>query len=389
MKWEGERGISRWDIVIAHPQKRILDGYADYWKQSKYYELINLRVFTQADTLGHYIRLKPGIHVLVADPALLRTLSVEDVKDIIVVALTIEPDQALAINFPYHKQNPYQPIPQLLQAIIEYCQSEDANDEPWRNNHPCRIVGISSTSGGTGKTTTALHLAAIAAQSGLRTFLLNVDPIQEYSVLLQSMGEQTEGRYPLAQLFYYLKKSGEDQVPESLSLDSYMLTVPTLGLRMLHPGQLAEEWRWMDESLLRSLLTALQGSSQYDLIIVEGAYINPAFEAVWDMTDQVVWLLLDDMAYIQKTRMLLLQWESAEEAVLRQRTKRMRVVLNRYMGSMQNAWQHRDAAISGYLPYIPAWKQVYRFDQWLQSSVFRSTLEEWAVTELGLFSVGR
>ncbi|MEW9104756.1 ParA family protein [Paenibacillus sp.] len=376
--------------MIAHPQKRILDGYTDYWKQSMYYESMNLRVFTQSDTLGHYLRLKPGLHVLVAEPDLLRTLSKEDVKGIIVVALSIEQSaQALAIDFPCHLQNPYQPIPQLLQSIIEYCQSEDINEEPWRGNRTCRIVGISSTSGGIGKTTMALHLAAIAVKSGLRPFLLNIDPIQEYSVFLQGMDDQTEGRIPLAQLFYYLKKAGEGHVSESLFIESSMLTIPMLGARMLHPVQLAEEWKWLDASLLRSLLTALQDSGQYDLIIVEGAYIHPAFEAVWDMADQVVWLLLDDMAYLQKTRILLQQWESAEETVLRQRMKRIRVVLNRYMGSMQNAWQHREAGISGYLPYIPAWKQIYRFDQWLQSSVFRSTLEEWAGTELGLFSLGR
>ncbi|TQR44713.1 ParA family protein [Paenibacillus popilliae] len=382
--------MNRWDIVVAHPQKRILDGYTDYWKQSTYAEKLHLRVFTQADTLGHYLRLKPGIHVLVAAPELLGTLSSSDVRGIIVIALSAEKSEQLTeADFPCRIENPYQPIPQLFQSIIEYCESENASEGDKRSNTACRIVGITSTSGGAGKSTTAFHLSAAAAQSGLRPFLLNVDPIQEYSLLLQEAIEQNENQSNLAQLFYYLKKAQGGPGSELLSLDPYMLSVPAIGARMLHPKQLAEEWKWMDASMLRLLLNTLRSSGQYDLIIVEGAHFHSPFEAVWDVADQVMWLLLDDMAYIQKTKLLLQQWALAEESVVRHRSKLIRMGVNRYMGTMLNLWQQRDAPISGYLPYIPAWKQVYRFDQWLQSSVFRSTLEEWAGSELGLFSGAR
>lgn len=373
---------------MAHPQKRILDGITDYWKQSSYYELFHLRAFTQPDTLRRYLRLQPVVHVLAADPELLRALSADDVRGIVVVALSVAQEtEVIGESFSFIVENPYQPLPQLFQSFIGYCQSKYEVGER-RHDRTCRIVGITSTTGGSGKSTVAFHLAAIATQSGLRPFIFNTDLIHEYGLFLHGASERMEGRSGLSQLFYYLKKAEEGSASVSFPLEPYLIHVPALGARMFHPHQLMEEWRWIDERIMRLLLRVVQDSGQFDLIIVEGAYYQPPFEAIWEMADRVMWLLLDDMAHIQKAELLLQRWGMAEEAAIRHRSKRMRIVLNRYMGEMQNQWNHRAAGITGYLPYIPAWKQIHRFEHWLQSTVFQSALIEWSGRELGLSSIG-
>lgn len=358
-----------------------MDRLIEFWKQSAYYELLHLRVFTQSDALKDYLRLRPSVRVLAADLEVLRTLTAEEMKGIIAIALTDEQVVA-AIPFSYLVENPYQPLQRLFQKLMEHCQSGEIGEEIIQGDRNCRIVGITSIGGGTGKSTVAFHLANVAVQSGLRTFLFNVDPIQEYGVLFQGMSEQLQKQTSLSHLFYYLKKAEGETLSEPLCLDPYTISVPALGVQTFHPEQLMEEWKWIDASTMRHLLRNLQNSGQFDFIIVEGAYYQTLFESIWSYMDKIMWILIDDMAHMQKMKLLLQRWDDAYETNIGHCYKQVRIVLNRYIGAMHNQWSYRNAGITGFLPYIPAWKQIYRLDQCLQSTAFQTALTEWASREL-------
>ena len=375
--------MSRWDIVIAHQHKRILDGFTDYWKHSNYGESLHLRVFTQRDTLRHYLRLKPGIHMLVSEPELLQELTQEDVSGILVMALSTD-DGALEFTFPFIVENPYQPLSRLFHIITERCQLELSQAAVQSLAHPCRIVGITSAGGGAGKTTVAFHLAKYAVGLGQRTFLLNIDPIQEYSLLRQPRGEADEASASLSQLLYYLKREQESDKRLPVPLEQYTASLPALGASTFDPLHMMEEWGAIDLKLMQRLLHCIQASGRYDLIIVEGGHEHRPFEAVWSMNGEVIWLLHDEMGHMLKSQLIFQEWMDAEDETVRRRSKQMRLIVNRYMGTLMNRWTYREAAVSGFLPYIPTWKQIHRPEQWFQSTVFESTLANWANTHLNL-----
>lgn len=375
--------MSRWDIVIAHQQKRVLDGFTDYWKQSNYGESLHLRVFSQRDTLRHYLRLKPGIHMLVAEPEILQEVTQEDVDGILVMVLSTE-DRSMECAFPYIVENPYQPLSRLFRTIEERCHSHLLQVAVQPPAHDCRIVGITSAGGGAGKTTVAYHLAKHAAGIGKRIFLLNVDPIQEYSLLQQPRGEADGDSASLSQLLYYLKRNQESGTRLPMPLEQYTVSLPMLGASTFEPLQMMEEWGELDRKLMQRLLCCIQASARFDLIIVEGRNEHQPFEAVWSLNGEVIWLLQDDLGHIIKSQHIFGEWMRAEDEAVRHRPKRMRLVVNRYMGTMMNRWTFREAAVSGFLPYIPFWKQIHGPEQWFQSTVFESTLANWAHNHLNL-----
>lgn len=369
--------MKAWDIVVAHPQKRMLDAWTEYWKLSDYAAQLHLRVFTQADTLRRYLGLKPGIHMVVADPGVLQEMSQEEMDGILITLLSAE-DRLDAVPFAGSIENPYQPLPQLFQSLIERCRSEYEGATFRTESHSCPLLGISSLGGGAGKTTAALHLARYTAAKGKRVMLMNVDPVQEYA-LLHARTESAE-HAPLAQLLYYLRK---DQSGEPLPLEPYLLGLPDLeGADIFAPAEWMKEWEGIDGPLMRKLLRLLRRSGRYDLIIVEGRYSQPAFDALWEDADRIVWLLQDDMPHLHKTELLFQQWERSGDAGARVRIRRLALLVNRYMGMMANRWMYRDAPITGYLPYIPSWKQLHRIDQWLQSAVYQSAVADWADRQL-------
>ncbi|MGG4392698.1 ParA family protein [Paenibacillus thiaminolyticus] len=369
--------MKAWNIVVAHPQKRVLDAWTEYWRQSVYAEQLHLRMFTQADTLRRYLGLKPGIHMVVADPEVLQEMSEEEMDGILITVLSAE-GRIDAFPLAHAVEIPYQPLPQLFHSLIERCRTEYEGAAFGMESHSCMLLGISSLGGGAGKTTAALHLARHAAAKGKRVLLLNVDPVQEYALL--DARSEPAAIAPLAQLLYYLRKN---QAGEPLPLESYLLGVPYLeGGDIFAPADWMKEWEGIDGPLMRKLLRLLRRSGRHDLIIAEGGFSQPAFAALWEEADRIVWLLQDDLPHLHKTELLFRQWERSGDASVRNRIRRLAMLVNRYMGMMANRWIYRDAPITGYLPYIPSWKQMHRIDQWLQSAVYQSAVAEWADRQL-------
>lgn len=374
--------MGKWDIVIAHPHKRILDGFMDYWKLSSYRETVQLRVFTRCDALRHYLRSQAGIHMLVTEFELLQNLVPEEVSEIIIVVLATD-DRTVECTFPYLVENPYQSLSQLFHTLIEHCQSKWCQAAAARSAHQCRIVGITSAGGGAGKTTVAFHLAKHAASLGRRTFLLNIDPMHEYGLLQQPRDESDQGAAPLSQLLYYVRREREERETLCVPLERYTVSMPALGTSTFDAWQMMKEWHEIDLKLMQQLLHYLQASGRFDLIVVEGGYAHPPFAAVWKLNGYIIWLLIDDWGHMYKSQLIFQKWMRSEEEDCDQ-SKPVNLLVNRYLGTMVNCWTCREAAITGFLPYIPAWKQIHEPKQWLQSAIFESILANWAETHLNL-----
>lgn len=368
--------MKAWDIVAVHPHKRMLDAWTEYWKLSDYAEQLQLRVFTQADTLRRYLGLKPGIHMIVADPEVLREMNGEELDGILITALSAE-ERLDALPFVCASESPYQPLPQLFQSLIERCRAEYGGAAFRADSRSCMLLGVSSL-GGAGKTTAALHLARHAAAKGKRVMLLNVDPVQEYALLHAS--PVLASLTPLARLLYYLRK---EPAGDPLELEPYILSVPDMeGAEIFAPADWMKEWEGIDGPLMRRLLRLLRRSGRYDLVIAEGGFSQPAFAPLWEDADGIIWLLQDDLPHVHKTDLLFRQWERSADAAVRARIRKLALLVNRYMGMMANRWMHRDAPVTGYLPYIPGWKQMHRIDQWLKSAVYQSAIAEWTDRQL-------
>jgi hypothetical protein len=71
----------------------------------------------------------------------------------------------------------------------------------------------------------------------------------------------------------------------------------------------------------------------------------------------VLWLVTDDCIALEKCRLLLRQLTglSGPGSGLQ---RKLRMVVNKYSGAMNNGAAALPLPISGYLPYMPEWKSV-------------------------------
>ncbi|UHA72044.1 nucleotide-binding protein [Paenibacillus sp. 481] len=407
--------MNKRDVVLALHDKRMLDSMTAYWKQSKYVDQLQLRVFSQVDTLQHYLRLQPGIALLVTQGDVLDALEEEDVQDLSIMLLGERTD----IVSMKHRNHPqcstellYQPLPHLLQKMLERVgapsEAERAGDGAGGASESaartgCSIIAVASACGGSGKTTAACQLARYAAEKGLRTFLLSVEEHAGFHVLLPQMGRANDhAPNHFSQLLYYLKRDlktsakqgegykikfdlqAEGDKQQALAPESFVVSLPLLRADTFVSPASRAEWNMVDADLTRGLIRWLAESNRYDVIIIDSGAGHVRAEAAWEMAHHIVWLLNDDLAHLHNTLQLFNHWEQEHSDHYRQRMTRLKLIVNRYMGTMMNRWQHGDAAICGFLPYIPHWKQVHRPEQWFSSAVYQTALADWADTQLML-----
>jgi cellulose biosynthesis protein BcsQ len=254
----------------------------------------------------------------------------------------------------------YQPLPGLL-AYIRSVLVGPVSLSP----SGCRVLTVFSASGGLGKTTVALNLIRQAGERGFRTFYLNLETLNA-TALLFGKGEPDS----LSRLLYSLQAHPEIWVEQFGSLCRHH---PQLRTDFLdapdHPGERLA----LTPELLGSLLEGLRTTGRYDLIIVDPDSGAGAWHIkLLDLSDQVVWLTVDDMQALAKAGQLLRYWQGQLNAKL----EKVLFVLNRArQEAAARQWTLPGGSPAAILPYIPEWKAVDQLGRLLGSPAFSGAIE--------------
>ncbi len=144
-----------------------------------------------------------------------------------------------------------------------------------REDEHLQVIAITNFKGGSGKTTTAAHLAQYLALRGYRVLAVDLDPQASLSALfgLQPEFDVEENqtlygaiRYddqqrPLSEIIRKTYFSGLDIVPGNLELQEFEHDTPKV---------LAERRRSSDKLFFSRIAVALEGSaSQYDVVVLD------------------------------------------------------------------------------------------------------------------------
>lgn len=353
-------------VVLAVRENEYIEPLLGYVQSSEFGQKMRVIAFTEVDKFMQYMNGSERPDVVVAEAIYLEPWLKQGDQTLTWIVLDEVGQSPL--------QGPvlvkYQPLPQLLEAILDLSVIPMGRVATVASGETA-MIGLLSAVGGSGKTTTALNMAKQLGACGLSVFYLNLETINSSSVFPRQMRSR-ESEPDLSRLLYELKTAQELKDYSSISIPSYAVSHEGIKADMFTPLINLKEWIQMTKNDACQLMKLIAEGGQYDVIIADtdtGA--GERCEAVMETCGSLVWLLLDDVISMHKTGHWLSFMEKSNPTLFNAMLLKSRFILNRYVGSVVNALPAHIEQIDGVLPYIPSWKQVSHEDILLSSPIFQ------------------
>ncbi|WP_189013904.1 hypothetical protein [Paenibacillus marchantiophytorum] len=229
-----------------------------------------------------------------------------------------------------------------------------------------KVLSFYSSSGSSGKSITALHLAKQLSLRGERVFYLSLESISAASLWLNG----DSGGF--SQLLYYLKSTPDSLAPK---LQLYKSHDARLRFDYLIANDQIREMYEMSGEHAKLLVEALIALDAYDFILIDlESSIYPRILKSLELSDYILWLVRDDLNDFFKTKALYKQLGLKSN---------VHFVMNKYTGSQMNDLQALDKKLTCKLPYIPEWKSLSSPEQVWQSAIFSGQVYEMFLVILG------
>lgn len=342
-------------VILAMRQHEYVAKLAQYLREEEPSWAIS--AYTHEEALRRELQSNRVFDVLIAEHAMLLELSAFSAGNAKTIALVEDTGPGRG---EWLEILQYQPLPSLLaqiRSVLAGSMSLSASG--------CRVLTVFSASGGLGKTTVALNLIRQAGERGFRTLYLNLETLNATDLLF-GKGEPDS----LSRLLYGLQAHPESWVEQFGRLCRHHPRLQTDFLDAPdHPGERLA----LTPALLESLLEGLRGTGRYDLIIVDpDSGAGEWYMKLLDLSDQVVWLTVDDLQASAKADKLLRYWRGQ----LNVKLEKVLFVLNR---ARQEAairqWTLPGGSPAVILPYIPEWKAVDQIGRLLGSQAFCGAID--------------
>lgn len=250
----------------------------------------------------------------------------------------------------------YQPLHLLLSSLLEIVRGGSEGIAPMDGR--ARIIGVTSTVGGCGKTTVALNMARQLASEGAKVFYLNLETIQSG---FMREGHEARGdghRAGLARLLYDLKAAEDKREPLKFPVSAYAYRHPLLQGDTFGPLDNLNELLEMERKDTFELMDYIAGSGLYDTMIVDtDSFPNGRTEMVLERSDKLVWLVTEDWSVMRKTEVWLAHLERAQPSLYNSVIGKSLFAANRVTGELTLPPPRKEMAVAVTLSFIPAWSQ--------------------------------
>lgn len=356
--------------VLATENREYIEPLLDYLHGSEYSRQLRITAFSQSESFAQFMeesslnRRLPD--VVVAEQAFLDSWSgYTDCEQPLLLlsehGATMDGRTGIAM---------YQPLPRLLEKILDAGRLQAAFASR-RNREGTLTIGLISASGGTGKTTTALNMVKQLGGAGYSVFYLNLETLDSSSLFHDQREAAGRG---LSRLLYDLR-SGKDgrhkQNSTILPIQEYAMRHSVLKADVFAPLANRKEVLEMDAQETSALIQAIVDGGRYDVLVIDASTeLNGRLQGVLDRTDELIWLLNDELLSMHKCMLWLellhKEYSSAYESWM----SKVHFVVNRYMGELANT-PPALIKLSGSLPYIPSWKQMQLDELLLSSPIFQ------------------
>ncbi|MCM3783596.1 ParA family protein [Neobacillus mesonae] len=387
---KGEMHLVIRKVVLASRALDYIDALLDYVQGSPFARKFQVSAFSQPEAMMSYLNeldRSSFPDLIVGELEFVELLSRgtgTTLEHVPVLLLTEHPQMT---DSDFAKVKKYQPLPLLLSAWEEAMLSSSAQMSRFTGEQTL-VIGVTSASGGCGRTTVALNLAKQLGRSGYSVFYLNLETLDSTKPFLQTGkpgDEQLRSEF-FSRLLYLIKanhsgeKSSYRERGQHIDIKQYVSWNERIKSDCFYPAKNRKELLQMTRFDVDGLIKVLIESGHYQYIIADHDSIwDERAEGIMDKADLLIWLLSDDVHTLNKAW----EWNQYHEQLDPNRygeiLGKTRYVINRFMGSVVNPLPEERLQTELYLPYIPSWKQMREPDLLLNSPIYQK--EMWKLCE--------
>lgn len=375
-------------LLVVDEDKNFLDLLLTYVRESPFDKRLLVKVFTQKAVFETFLQTAEPFHILVAKSEMIAGLTIPQKPTCTAVFQdsSLELDQIPNSNQVSNQITPlisyqwilkFQPFNLMLdQLVAMYMEQNQLSFQAVNIQRTTdeitntQIISVYSAVGGSGKTTVAANLAKQLAFLENKVFYLNLELISSISMFPSATGSQS-----FSQLLYYIHADPEQILAR---FDRLKKVDPFTKVEYLDPIVQIQEMEEMTAEVVEQLLQMFMQSKAYDFIIIDlESSLNERIVKALSICDEIVWIVLDDMHCLQKTRLLKdeLRARNLEKSI--QWSNKIYYLMNKYTGLMRNDFADAEIHVGGQLPYIPQWKSVHSVEQLMSESIFNRHLNQW------------
>ncbi len=343
-------------LVLAVQDEQYIEPFLHYVRCSEFARRLIMTAFSRTEAFLKYLSESAEmVDVVLAEKSFLEAVGGEISGRSVLICLSDGDQEA----FPGRQLSKYQPLHLLLSSLIETVRGGSEGIAPVDGR--AKVIGVTSTVGGCGKTTVALNMARQLAAEGAKVFYLNLETIQSGFVL---EGQETRGdghRAGLARLLYDLKAAEDRQEPLKFPVSAYAYRHPLLQGDTFGPLDNLNELLEMERKDTAELLDYIAGSGLYDTVIVDtDSFPNGRTEMVLEKSDKLVWLVTEDGTVLRKTGVWLAHLERSRPALYNSVIGKTLFAANRVSSEFAVSPPRKDMTVEVTLSFIPAWSQGNR-----------------------------
>jgi hypothetical protein len=343
------------DIAVLDSNREYIERLSDTVRRTEGLDSYFFRFFSSKETLTTYVRAGAPSPILLLDASIRLEPEILDCFAIVLL-LSEHPEISEEHAGMYPALFKYQPVTTLISFIDRH--NRDRTAERTHGNRKTNIWTIFSTTGGSGKTAFALHLAKELAHRNRRTFYWPAD----WSTGVGSVFP-TGSAEGWANTFYYVK-SRPAVLPsnwmEPIERD------PFTRIYYKNSTMSWRDWQELESSELNDWMKLMRETNEFDEIVCDaGSTLDAKTCTILQKSDHIIWPLLDDSQSLSKARYASEELESWGIG-----SKQITYILNQCLGAVSDEVREFPLPIEQQFPYITDWRTVRNPGQWFQSNMF-------------------
>ncbi len=337
--------MAKLHIVIADLDGDYARGLSEYIN-SNHSSTFMVSCFTKPDSFAGYLEKKPPVDILVISP------DFYDASGFLPKAglrLILSSGILNREYVDFQVIDKYGTGEKILSEMIHLLsKSNPAEVQGPMGLHSSKLIAVYSPAGGTGKTTIAAALARQCAETGIRSFYLNLETIQSTGMLFGSGNKRN-----LSYVYYYIKEGSKNL---SFRMDGIKDTAD--GVSYFSPPESPLEHEEIDPDELEQLLLGVKGMGCCDYVFID---MSNAFDSknyrILSLCDHVVLVALQDAIVLYKSRAFIGEIDKYNDSGRGNISLKLITVINRYKGTGESM-----ANLENSLPvpvYIPEYYKAY------------------------------
>ncbi|MED5019286.1 hypothetical protein P9847_18450 [Paenibacillus chibensis] len=357
--------MSMYQVILAVQEPQYLEPLLHYVHASEYGSRLRVVGFTRQEPFLEYMDGDHRPDLVVGDEELLEPWLRKGEPTCGWRRLDAGEDPSTGIA-------KYQPLPELIGAMLQACQKRgNRSRAPLARGAGAVTIGFVSAASGSGKTTAAVNVARQLGGLGFSVFYLNLETMNSSAVFPRRNRRETDAQ-GLPNLLYEMKAAAETKSLEAISMEGYAVSHPSLKCDWFEPVNNRNEIVQLRKPDVLSLIDLISHCGSYDVVIVDtDSEMNERTAAVLEGCVHLVWIMLDDLIHMFKSKELLMELQRGGSEEFAALSGKSRFIVNRFVGEFANALPELIHGIDGFLPYIPSWKQCHNEELLLSSPIFQ------------------